>query len=74
MTRDEAKAALDGAAADMVRAYRDIGHLAALVRTDGNRVQIVTLGTMDEGVAKLLYMAADTFADRAYKPPKAKLQ
>lgn len=74
MTRDEARAALDGAAADMVRAYRDIGNLAALVRTDGNRVQIVTLGTMDEGVAKLLYMAADTFADRAFNGKKATKQ
>lgn len=74
MTRDEARLALDSAAADMVRAYRDLGHVAALVRSDGNRVQIVTLATMDENVAKLLYLAADTFADRAYKPPKAKLQ
>lgn len=72
MTRDEAIAALDACAEDMVRAYRDLGRAAAVIRTDGARLKMFTLGTMDAGIAKLLYVAADTMANRAYEDKQCK--
>lgn len=59
-------AALDDAAANLVRAYRNVGKVAALVRTDSGTVRIVTLNANDAAISKLLYAAADTFADRAF--------
>lgn len=66
MTPDAAIAALDDEAGDLVRRYRDLGKIAALARTNDGHVQIITLANNDPGIARLMYAAADTFADRAY--------
>lgn len=55
----------DGAVTDLVRWYRDRQIAAVLVRTDGNAVRIICPEGVSAGVAKLLYLAADTMADRA---------
>lgn len=63
-------ATLDEDAANLVRRYRDAGKVAAVARTNDGHVSIVTLATKDAAIAKLLYAAADTFADRAFYAEK----
>ena len=63
-------ATLDEDAANLVRRYRDAGKVAAVARTNDGHVLIITLTAKDAAIAKLLYAAADTFADRAFYAEK----
>lgn len=72
MTPEDAIDALDQAAAELVRGYGNLGKVAALVRTDDGIVRIVTLASNNAGIAKLLFAAADTFADRAFEDKQCK--
>jgi len=63
---------LDQRAAVLTADYLKTHHLAVIVHTDGREVRIITPGTMDASVAKVLHAAADTMANRAYEAKQCK--
>lgn len=55
----------DSSAADLVRWYRTHGMCAVLIRMEGTAMSIICQEDISAAIAKMLYAAADTMADRA---------
>lgn len=65
-------ARLDKAVADIIMAYRQIGYVALLARSEGESLRLVAADGFHDVQAKLLYHAADAMADRAFDAATSK--